>query len=278
MLKVFDHRFSPQPRGNWEIPTWSVEREREYQWFVCGGRTDESSAKLDSSDGEDDEEDDDDGEGRNGDEDSDDENEEGSDEGSDEEDEPGKKEAFIYHKMQSWYRTEVEVYDTLKDLQRQHIPQLLATFTVPSPSFPFAEKEDGGSDESIKKHTSSSAILLQYIDGFPLKHITNHCPKETWQFTCEDAINIILLTTKKGILNEDVRTWNFIVRRDTFKVFMIDFASCEFRWEYESEENWAKCKAFLDEEGAVGVAMERYLKRDLFIGGLSCMKSWIRII
>lgn len=118
---------------------------------------------------------------------------------------------------------EVEVYDTLKNLQGTLIPNLLATFIVTSSPFSSSqEHEDEEKEDAISKYTSNSAILLEYIDGFPLKHITHYCPKESWKSICDDAINIILLASEKGIMNKDTRTWNFIIRRD--KVVMIDFA------------------------------------------------------
>ena len=68
----------------------------------------------------------------------------------------------------------------------------------------------------------------------------------------------------RGIRNQDVKTRNFVVHSDPveekFKVFMIDFACCEFRGEDQDEPDWRRSKAFDDEEGAVGYVVQRYLK------------------
>ena len=41
---------------------------------------------------------------------------------------------------------------------------------------------------------------------------------------------------------------------------MKDFALCDFRREFEDEEDWRQSQAHQDEEGAVGYVMQRYLK------------------
>lgn len=43
-------------------------------------------------------------------------------------------------------------------------------------------------------------------------------------------------------------------------MFMIDFAICTFRREYPDETEWRLSKVMKDEEGAVGVVMQKYLK------------------
>ncbi|EYE97015.1 uncharacterized protein EURHEDRAFT_437930, partial [Aspergillus ruber CBS 135680] len=86
---------------------------------------------------------------------------------------------------------------------------------------------------------------------FPPKDITHYCPRETWKSICDDATNIILLASKKGIMNKDAWTWNSIIRRDNFKAVMIYSAVCDFRRQFKDEEEWRPSKANQYEEGAV---------------------------
>ncbi|KAJ5721899.1 uncharacterized protein N7483_009833 [Penicillium malachiteum] len=76
-----------------------------------------------------------------------------------------------------------------------------------------------------------------------------------------EAYNI-LADIQGGILNEDVKTRNFVVQscpENRFHVFMIDFALCNFREKYPGEDEWEECKSWQDEEGAVGFVMQKKL-------------------
>jgi tRNA A-37 threonylcarbamoyl transferase component Bud32 len=86
-------------------------------------------------------------------------------------------------------------------------------------------------------------ILLRYIEGFPLHDIAEFAPKTTWQKTCEDAIRIVGILGDRGILNEDVKPWNFIVHQESassFKASMIDFGMCRLRKKNQDEEDWGE--------------------------------------
>jgi hypothetical protein len=84
---------------------------------------------------------------------------------------------------------------------------------------------------SSKSRTSEylgcEGILLEFIQGFPLTNLADHAPNYTWQDICEDAIQIVNHIGGRDICNRDVKTRNFIVRKDPgtgrFKGFMIDF-------------------------------------------------------
>ncbi|KAI9690112.1 MAG: hypothetical protein M1822_009073 [Bathelium mastoideum] len=106
-------------------------------------------------------------------------------------------------------------------------------------------------------------ILLEYIEGFPLTDIALHAPREDWQQICEDAIQIINRIGDRHIRNEDVKTRSFIVRKDPqsekFRVCMVDFGSCVLRKPDESDDEWREWKAMQDEEGAIGLVMQRQL-------------------
>ncbi|KAE8337609.1 hypothetical protein BDV24DRAFT_139881 [Aspergillus arachidicola] len=80
---------------------------------------------------------------------------------------------------------------------------------------------------------------------------------------CEQAICIVHHIGDRGILNEDVKTRSFTIQNNSegmFKMLMLDFALCDFRRDYKSEEEWWEWKATQDEEGAVGFVMQSKLQ------------------
>ena len=159
--------------------------------------------------------------------------------------------------MQGLYKTEREVYSTLKDLQGKRIPRLLHTLTFPAFSTSYA------TSKLINKYTAIPGILLQHIDGFPLSELSVYAPKSNWQSICDQAIRTINQITIMGVFNADVKTRNIIVSKDQqgrFRVFVIDFGTCHFRRECGSDREWWAWKAGEDEEGAVGYVMQRILK------------------
>lgn len=81
-------------------------------------------------------------------------------------------------------------------------------------------------------------------------------------------IRIINLIGGRGIRDEDVKTRSFIVRNNPSKygprttptdVVMIDFGSCVLRTKDQDDRDWREWKAMQDEEGAIGMVMERKL-------------------
>lgn len=112
-------------------------------------------------------------------------------------------------------------------------------------------------------------ILLQYIDGFSLRHVPERCPRSTWQDTVKKAVDIVRLMGDYNILNRDVRPDNFILshssdRRDvlSYSVYMIDFDLCNIRGKDEIDLEWGRAKSTKDEEGAVGLIVQMIPKRD----------------
>ena len=143
-------------------------------------------------------------------------------------------------------RDRIEVYNTLKDIQGEHVPQQLACVALHGSSLLH--------EASVSKYTDIPGILLQYIDEFPLTDIAAHAPREAWQSLCEQAICIVHHISDRGILNEDVKTRSLTIQinsEGTFKMFMLDFALCDFHRDYKSEEEWWGWKATQDEEGGV---------------------------
>lgn len=229
VLKLYDRRFAAQLREDERIDPWTTEIEQQYYHFAVDGSASKFITKLNSN------------------------TKMVEDEGDTWN--VSQNEAYLHDHMQGLYETEVEVYNTLKDIHGKDIPQLFACFTVPSSS--------SSQEVSVNKYIDIPGILLQYIDGFPLTNIAAHASRETWQSLCDDAIQIINLIGDRGILNEDVNTRSFIVHDNPgnkLKVFMIDFALCNFRREYRDEADWKEWKAIQNEEGAVGYVMQKYLQ------------------
>lgn len=232
VLKIFDRRFATQLREDEGILPWTLDIEREYQDFVVSGGASEFIAQLRSRNNM-----------------------------ADEEGEHwtvAQKEAYLHHYMQKLYDAETKVYERVQDIQGRDVPKLLVTLTVPGQHLSL------NSFKGIDNYINYPGILLEYIQGFKLNELTTHAPRETWQYICEDALRIVNTIGDRGIRNEDVKTRNFLVRRDPIrevsKVFMIDFALCEFRRQDQDEREWRQWKAIQDEEGAVGYVMQRLLK------------------
>ncbi|KAJ5554959.1 hypothetical protein N7461_003429 [Penicillium sp. DV-2018c] len=262
VLKLFDRRFATQLRRDEKIRPWTPDIETEYYQFILDGGAAEFVTQLKEEEDSDDEaSDDEDGDYEHS------EDEDNDDEASDDEDSGDEEwsaamdETYLHNHMLDLYKTEVQVYSNLKEIQGTDIPKLLASTLM---SIPFPGQTNGD-------YTDVAGILLQYIEGFPLTDVEQYAPRESWQAICEDAIRIIHRISDLGILNDDVKTRNFIVREDmenAFKVTMIDFALCKFRQDYQDDYDWDKWKSIQDEEGAVGYVMQRRLK-----GGFSYCRS-----
>jgi tRNA A-37 threonylcarbamoyl transferase component Bud32 len=157
------------------------------------------------------------------------------------------REAFLQYSCRKYYNTEAEVYERLYDIQGRDVPRCFARLSSLN-----------------SEYLGFPGILLEFIRGFPLASLASHAPRDDWQYICEDSIRIVNLIGGRGIRNGDVKPRNFLVRKDPdtrkFKVFMIDFGLCTFRKHNEDDQDWREWKALEDEEGAVGLVMERKLK------------------
>lgn len=229
VLKLFDRRFAIEFRNSEEIRPWSPDIEQNYHRFILNGDaakllTELAADRLLPA--------------RNFD-----------------VWNSSQEETYLHDFMQGLYETETEVYNTLADLQGSHIPQLFSCVTM-SLSTPVL-------NNPLSEYVDIPGILLQYVEGFPLTDIATCAPRDSWQGICEDAIRIVNLVGDKGILNKDVKTRSFVVQKcpeNQYQVLMIDFALCNFRDEYASEDEWQKRKAIQDEEGAVGYVMQKKLQ------------------
>ncbi|KAF2756593.1 hypothetical protein EJ05DRAFT_477708 [Pseudovirgaria hyperparasitica] len=168
------------------------------------------------------------------------------------------REAYLQFCCRKHFSTETLVYDQLRDLQGECIPHLAARILVKSPS----------SSGPTREYLDCPGILLEYVQGFSLTDLDKFAPKAAWQQICDEAIRIINLIGGRGIRNEDVKTRSFIVRHHPStnyqqttrpNVVMIDFGSCVLRTKDQDDRDWREWKAMQDEEGAIGMVMERKL-------------------
>lgn len=173
VLKVFDQRFASQTRENEKADPWTLDIGKQYHQFILDGGESDNSGE----DGDDDDE----------------EEEDKEEEGEEEQKEwtAPRNEADLHNPMQRLYHTEVDVYQTLKDHQGQDIPHFLAGIAIPDSS-PMQRA-------TLAKHIDIPGILLQNIDGFHLADLAQHAPRETWQYVCEDTIQITSLLYNRGI-------------------------------------------------------------------------------
>ena len=154
-------------------------------------------------------------------------------------------EAYLFSISCDQYRSEVNAYAHLEDLQGKRVPQFLAhvhmnVFPTDNPLF------------------QVHGILIEFIEGYHLSELPNEL-QSTWQSICDEAIRTINLIGDHGVLNEDVRPHNIILRKQATspapEIFVIDFGQCRFREDYESDADWVHEKSVQDEEGAIGYVM-----------------------
>ena len=154
-------------------------------------------------------------------------------------------EAYLFSISCDQHKNEVNAYAHLKDLQGKSVPQFLAS--VHMNAFPTE-------NSLFEVH----GILIEFIEGYHLSEL----PKELepmWQSISDEAVRTINLIGDHGVLNEDVRPHNILLRKQTTspapEIFVIDFGQCRFREDYGSDADWLHEKSVQDEEGAIGHIM-----------------------
>jgi hypothetical protein len=240
-LKLFDRRFSSILRIEDQVPAWTEGQEADYHSFIRSGGAEKYINYLNNDD-------------------------ESSGESA-EEDKPwtvGQDEAFLQDKCHDLYKTELAAYRALIPLQGVCIPKLLATVMLQL--FPEADPE-------IQKYTAIYGLLLSYIPGFTLDQLPHHVPRNQWQGVCDAAVQAVTACSELGILNEDVRPGNCIVRcvvktfvaggtgEVIYRPFIIDFGNARLRRLDESDKEWREVKREVDEEGAMGNVLMHDLER-----------------
>ena len=159
--------------------------------------------------------------------------------------------AYLFAFSRDLHSCEVKAYAHLKDLQGKSVPQFFASVHVNAFSTNNSLFEVQG-------------ILVEFIEGYSLSKLAQEEPESTWQSICDEAIRTINLIGDHGVLNEDVRPHNIILRRQAMtaapEVFVIDFAQCRFRGDHDTEAEWKHAKSVEDEEGAIGYVMAHRLR------------------
>lgn len=245
-LKLFDRRFSSVLRIDDQVPTWTAQREANYHDFIRSGDAQKFVNYLNHDD-------------------------QSSVESFKELPwTTGQEEAFLQDKCHDLYKTELAAYHALSPLQGICIPKLLGG--VVFQPFPDADPE-------IQDHTAVRGLLLSYIPGFRLDQLARHVPRNQWQGVCDAAVRAVNACSDLGILNEDVRPENCVVRcvqkvsaeegegEVVYRPFIIDFAAARLRRLDESDGEWREAKREVNEEGAMGAALMRDLKSEYKIGG-----------
>ncbi|KAG9085234.1 hypothetical protein FRC06_003689, partial [Ceratobasidium sp. 370] len=100
-------------------------------------------------------------------------------------------------------------------------------------------------------------VLLEVIPGTSLEDVDPRSIDLAKTINC--ALRIVDTCGDLGVLNQDVRLGNFIVKPDG-SVVMIDFAQTRFRREDEDDLGWKEAKWREDEEGCLGCAAVRQFK------------------
>ena len=240
VLKLYDRRYCPELREDYDKPPWRLNRDEEYFDFVKSGGATEFISHL-----------------------------RGNDDYDDADWDVARHEAWIYDRCYKLWKTESDTYQILHDLQGLCVPRLFQKvifdpMTLPSATVSMLEVP---------------GILIEFIDGFNLDDMYLHVPQEQWQSVCTQAIEVVHRISNHNVLNEDARTRNMIVRKsnkeradiecgsgpgtvDSYDVFAIDFGLCRLRRPDESDDEWKKAKWRQHEEENLGLWMQAKAKRD----------------
>lgn len=161
-----------------------------------------------------------------------------------------RNETFLFDYCRDLHSCEVEAYSLLKDLQGKNVPRFFADVRLNA--FP-----------TQNAFFEVRGILLELITGCSLADLTKYAPQSSWQRICDETINTVNLISDHGILNEDVKPRNVLIRThdklSEYGIVIIDFAQCRFREMGQSEAAWKHEKWRQDEEGAIGYVMAHKL-------------------
>lgn len=220
ILKLYDWRYSTQLRQDHKINPWTQSHEDAYREFVENDDAAKFIAALD-------------------------------DETDDESWDMAQNEAYLFEVSRDLHQCEVKAYGYLKDLQGKNVPRFFANVHVNAFSTKNFLFEVQG-------------IMIEFIKGYSLSDLAKNEPQSAWQNICDEAIRTVNLIGDHQVLNEDVKPHNILIQKQAtlskLEVFIIDFAQCRFRGDYESEADWKHEKWRQDEEGAIGYVMAHELK------------------
>ncbi|KAJ5587648.1 uncharacterized protein N7459_003413 [Penicillium hispanicum] len=221
VLKLFDRRFAIEHRLNQLAPPWEWKTELQFYLDILNGVVPEFIASYDPNKSK--------AETWNN----------------------AQHEAFVSALIKQYHEVEIHAYELMKDLQGKYIPRVFAQVTT-------RVAEDRL--DSIGDYADIEGILMSHIEGFSLENLPVQAPREKWQNIGEEAIQIIHFVMDRGVLNKDVHRRSFLVNPHTFAVYMIDFGDCVFRHAFRTEDSWRKAQAEIDEEGAVGITLQKHTK------------------
>lgn len=226
ILKLYDWCYTAQLRQDNKIDSWTQFHENSYRAFVENG----DAAKFIATLNEDDEND-----------------------INDESWNTAQNEAYFFDLSRDLHKCEIKTYNNLKNLQGKNVPRFFANVHL-----------NGFSTNHILFEVQG--IMIEFIEGYNLSDLAQNEPQSAWQNICDEAVRAVNLIGEHGVLNEDVRTHNILVRKRAIssaqapEIFIIDLAQCRFREDYVSEAAWNHEKRRQDEEGAIGFVMAQKLK------------------
>lgn len=246
-LKLYDRRFADQIRRDNGTEEWSADLEKAYRQVVPDGTVAKFLHKLHTIPGFED-----------------DDNEPDWDEVD--------MEAYVDDELFKLFTAVVAAYNALRHLQGKSVPELFAAINTSLDQEDDCAGKTEGANSLDFDPLQVKGVLLQYIEGYTLRQMPDHCPRSDWQGIVDQAVEVVRLMD--NILNRDVRPDNFMVSpskdgrvgEQPYHVFMIDFVLCRVRGEDEPIEEWGKEKSTKDEDGAVGLVMQLILKRDYGFG------------
>jgi len=179
------------------------------------------------------------------------------------------KETVIAHYYRELPVSEIAAYELLQELQGDDIPVLYADVRLD-----FVKTASGNlsssREETKNEFLEIKGILIEYIPGVLLEDVETQAPESAWPSICEQAVSTVNKIGDYGVLNKDVRPTNVIVRAKHcreesrseqeeqttgYDIIVIDFALCDFRKNWGTEEEWRAAKHTQDEEGAIGYVM-----------------------
>lgn len=169
-------------------------------------------------------------------------------------------EAYLQYLCRKFYETELKVYNRLQDIQGQCIPYLEGRVMLKSSQM----------SPQLDTYLGCPGLLLEYIEGVSLKELAQAPPEQghVLREVGKEAIRIVNYISAYDIRNEDVQLRSFIVRENPvtkqLKPFMIDFGDCVLRSPGQSDYSWESWKAEEDEEGAIGVMLQKYAGPSVF--------------
>ena len=215
-LKLFDRRFACQLREDWAIKPWDQEKEKAFIQYVREGDVDEflrdEHHALDPPD--EDEQQPDTNRDSDNDEDSnnEDSDESDDDDGDDEDDDggwnDGESEALLADKLYNIYKSEVTAYNKLHEWQGSRLPRLIASVNL---SLVVTGEEETRDTTTRSELFQIKGVLLDYIEGFPMSELQDKTPQSVWQDIIDEAVSCVHLLGTCGILNDDIRTGNFMI-------------------------------------------------------------------